>query len=186
MVALDHHRSKEELAAALEGIRQAPADTGTLELIVRRPRVDEREVLAEASLDLVEGLVGDDWIHRGSRGMSDGGPNPLAQVTVMSARAVEAGAGDRERWPLAGDQLYVDLDLSIDNLPAGTRLAIGEAVLEVTEEPHTGCDKFTARFGSEAVKFVNKPPGRELRLRGLNARVVTPGTVRLGDTVSKL
>ena len=186
MVALDHHKSEDELAAALAGIRQAPADTGTLELIVRRPRVDEREVLEEASLDLVEGLVGDDWIRRGSRRGPDGGPNPLSQVTVMSVRAVEAVAGDRERWPLAGDQLYVDLDLGVDNLPAGTRLAIGEAVLEVTEEPHTGCDKFTARFGSEAVKFVNKPPGRELRLRGLNARVVTPGTVRIGDTVSKL
>ena len=184
MVALDHHKSEDELAAALETIRQAPADVGTLELIVRRPRVDEREVLVEASLDLVEGLVGDDWVRRGSR--RNGGPNPLAQVTVMSVRAVEAVAGDRERWPLAGDQLYVDLDLSVDNLPAGTRLGIGDAVLEVTEEPHTGCDKFTARFGSEAVKFVNKPPGRELRLRGLNARVVTPGTVRVGDTVSKL
>ena len=104
----------------------------------------------------------------------------------MSARAVEAVAGDRERWPLAGDQLYVDLDLSVDNLPAGTRLAVGEAVLEMTAEPHTGCGKFSARFGSEAIKFVNKSPGRELRLRGVNARVVTPGTVRVGDAVAKL
>jgi len=104
----------------------------------------------------------------------------------MSARAAEAVAGDRERWPLAGDQLYVDLDISVDNLPAGTRLAIGEAVIEVTEEPHTGCNKFSARFGSEAIKFVNKSPGRELRLRGLNAVVITPGTVRVGDAVTKL
>jgi len=186
MAALDHHRSADELAASLRAIREAPGDTGTLELIVRRPRVDEREVLEEAELDLVEGLVGDDWARRGSRRMPDGGPNPLSQLTVISVRAVEAVAGDRERWPLAGDQFYVDLDLSVDNLPAGTRLAIGETVIEVTEEPHTGCDKFTARFGSEAVKFVNKSPGRELRLRGLNARVVTPGTVRVGDTVTKL
>jgi len=186
MVALDRHRSGDELAAALDGIRQAPADAGTLELIVRRPRVDEREVLEQAELDLVDGLVGDDWINRGSRRSADGGPNPLAQLTVMGVRAVEAVAGDRERWSLAGDQLYVDLDLSVENLPAGTRLAIGETVIEVTEEPHTGCDKFSARFGSEAIKFVNKPPGRELRLRGLNAIVVTPGTVRVGDTVTKL
>jgi len=186
MVALDHHKSNDELVAALDVIRRAPAEQGTLELIVRRPRVDEREVLEEASLDLVEGLAGDDGTRRGSRSTPDGGPNPLAQLTVMSARAAEAVAGDRERWPLAGDQLYVDLDISVDNLPAGTRLAIGEAVIEVTEEPHTGCNKFSARFGSEAIKFVNKSPGRELRLRGLNAVVITPGTVRVGDAVTKL
>ena len=94
--------------------------------------------------------------------------------------------GSRERWPLAGDQLYVDLDLSVENLPAGTRLAVGDAVVEITPEPHTGCAKFSARFGTDALKFVNKPPGRELRLRGVNARVVTPGTVRPGDAISKL
>jgi len=186
MVAVDRHKSADDLAAALDSIRQAPTETGTLELIVRRPRVDEREVLEEASLDVAEGLVGDDWIRRGSSRAADGGPNPLSQITIMSVRAVAAVAGDRERWPLAGDQLYVDLDLSVDNLPPGTQLAIGETVLEVTDEPHTGCSKFSARFGTEAIKFVNKSPGRELRLRGLNAIVVTPGTVRVGDTVSKL
>ena len=104
----------------------------------------------------------------------------------MSSRAAALVAGDRERWPLAGDQLYVDLDLSDENLPPGTRLALGSAVLEVTDEPHTGCKKFTARFGLDAMVFVNSPVGRALNLRGINARVVESGTVRVGDAVTKL
>jgi len=180
------HRTAEELGAALAGIRESPAAQGTVELIVRRPAVDEREVLETGLLDLDEGLVGDSWRPRGNRHTPDGSANLEAQLTLMNARAAEAVAGARDRWPLAGDQLYVDLDLSVDNLPAGTRLALGEAVVEVTPEPHTGCAKFSARFGSEALKFVNKSPGRELRLRGVNARVITPGAVRPGDAISKL
>jgi hypothetical protein len=173
------HATPEELRARLEHIRSAPADHGTLELIVRRPVENEREVLDEGQLDLQVGLVGDRW-HLGSSPTND------AQLTLMNARLAGVVAGERERWPLAGDQLYVDFDLSVDNVPAGTRLTIGEAVIELTEVPHTGCAKFSARFGTEALKFVNKSPGRELRLRGANARVVTPGTVRRGDVVAKL
>jgi MOSC domain-containing protein YiiM len=179
------HRTQDELVGTLDEIRASPAAQGTVELIVRRPAVDEREVLEEGQLDLEVGLVGDSWLPRGS-GRVDGTANPDAQLTLMNARAAAAVAGERERWPLAGDQLYVDLDLSFENLPAGTHLALGDAVVEVTPEPHTGCAKFSARFGSEALKFVNKPPGRELRLRGVNAKVVTPGTVRVGDAVTKL
>lgn len=180
------HRTADELSAALEEIRRSPAADGTVELIVRRPAEDEREVLDECALDLKAGLLGDAWLSRGSSRMPDGSANPDAQLTLMNARAAAVIAGSRERWPLAGDQLYVDLDLSVDNLPAGTQLAVGDAVVEVTPEPHTGCAKFSARFGTEALKFVNKSPGRELRLRGVNARVVSPGAVRAGDTISKL
>jgi len=180
------HRTADELAAALDEIRSSPASAGTVELIVRRPAEDEREVLDEGMLDLDEGLVGDAWRRRGSSRSPDGSANPDAQLTLMNARAAAVITGSPERWPLAGDQLYVDLDLSVDNLPAGTRLAVGDAVVEVTADPHTGCAKFSARFGTEALKFVNKSPGRELRLRGVNARVVTPGAVRSGDTISKL
>jgi hypothetical protein len=180
------HRTAEELSDGLDLIRQSPETAGTVELVVRRPVENEREVLDEGMLDLEFGLVGDDWHARGSSRRPDRSPNPLTQVTLMNARTAELVTGSRERWPLAGDQLYVDLDLSIDNLPPGTRLAVGEAVVEITPEPHTGCAKFSARFGSEALKFVNKSPGRELRLRGVNARVVTPGPVRPGDTISKL
>ena len=165
-------------------VRAAPSDAGVVELIVRRPAVDEREVVEEAELDLEDGLVGDNW---SSRGRSRGRPaNRKAQVTVMSARAIAVAAGERERWPLAGDQLYVDLDLSGDNLPPGTRLAVGAAVLEVTAEPHTGCKKFAARFGLETLEFFNSPEGRALNLRGINTRVVQPGSVRRGDAVRKL
>jgi hypothetical protein len=180
------HRTADELTAALDEIRKSPAAAGTVELIVRRPAEDEREVLDECALDLTEGLVGDAWLARGSKAMPDGSANPDAQLTLMNARAADVITGSRDRWPLAGDQLYVDLDLSVENLPAGTQLAAGDAVVEVTPEPHTGCAKFSARFGTEALKFVNKSPGRELRLRGVNARVVTAGAVRTGDTITKL
>ena len=180
------HRSADELTAGLDEILRSPAAEGTIELIVRRPAEDEREVLEEGTLDLTEGLVGDAWLARGSRSRPDGSANPDAQLTLMNARAADVITGSRDRWPLAGDQLYVDLDLSVDNLPAGTQLAVGDAVIEVTPEPHTGCAKFSARFGTEALKFVNKSPGRELRLRGVNTCVVTPGAVRVGDAITKL
>lgn len=172
------HATLDELLAGLDHVRASPSERGTVELIVRRPAVDERQVLEEGELDLVVGLVGDRW-HLGASPIND------AQLTLMNARAAALIARSRDRWPLAGDQLYVDLDLSVDNLPAGTRLAVGEAVVEITAVPHTGCSKFSARFGSDALKFVNKSPGRELRLRGANARVVTPGAVRAGDPISK-
>jgi MOSC domain-containing protein YiiM len=175
-----------ELEAGLDEIRRAPTDGGVLELIVRRPGEDEREVLEEAELNLSEGLVGDSWNQRGSSRTPDGGPHPDMQLNVMNARAIALVARDRERWPLAGDQLYIDLDLSDENLPPGTRLSIGSAVIEVTPQPHTGCKKFVSRFGLDAMKFVNSPVGRQLRLRGLNARVIKPGRVRVGDAVRKL
>jgi len=181
------HLTTEELEAALDRIRSAPPEEGVVELIVRRPTEGEREVLLEGALDLSEGLVGDRWsAHRSSR-TPDGSPNRDTQLTLMSARVVDlVSAGDRERWPLAGDQLYVDFDISVENLPAGTRLALGSAVIEVTPEPHTGCVKFASRFGKDAHRFVNTKPHRHLRLRGLNAKVVEPGTVSAGDTIRKL
>ena len=184
-VASHGHASSKELYAGFDAVRRAPQDLGSVELIVRRPAVDEREVVIEAELDLDEGLVGDNWRSRGrSRGRRSA--NPDSQVTVMSARAIALAAGDRERWPLAGDQLYVDLDLSADNVPPGTRLALGSAVLEVTAEPHTGCRKFAARFGLETLEAFDSPEGRALNLRGINTRVVQPGVVRAGDAVRKL
>jgi hypothetical protein len=180
------HRSREELEAALEHVRAAPSDEGTVELIVCRPERNEREVLRSAELSTTLGLVGDMWPTRPSTSSPDGGPHPDRQVTVVNARAIAAIAGDVERWSLAGDQLYLDLDLGGASLPPGTQLAIGTAVIEVMAEPHRGCAKFAERFGNDAVRFVNSPAGRELNLRGVNARVVRDGTVRVGDTVRKV
>ena len=180
------HLTTEELEAGLDNIRQSPKDKGVLELIVRRPRVGEREALDEGELDLLEGLVGDDWRIRGSSRTSDGSAHPDMQLTLMNARVIALVAQDKGQWSLAGDQLYLDMDLSTDNLPAGTRLALGSAVIAVTAEPHTGCQKFVARFGRDAMQFVNSPLGRQLHLRGINAKVVQPGVIRVGDVVRKI
>jgi MOSC domain len=180
------HLSLAELEAGLPEIREAPRDEGELRLIVRRPAVEEREVLEEGELDTEAGLVGDCWRTRGSSSTEDGNANPDAQITLMNARVTALVAQSDERWALAGDQLYVDMDLSEANLPGGTRLAIGTAIIEVTALPHTGCAKFIRRFGVDAQKFVNSKTGRELNLRGRNARVVTGGTVRRGDRVTRL
>lgn len=180
------HLSAAELEAGLDHIRGAPQDAGLLEMIVCRPGVEKRRVIDEGRLEVENGLVGDNWRVRGSSRTPDGSAHRDMQINIMSSRAVDLVAGNRDRWPLAGDQLFVDLDLSGENLPPGTRLAIGTAVLEITPPPHTGCKKFVARFGLEAMKFVNSTVGRQLNLRGVNAKVVRSGTVRTGDGVNKI
>ena len=179
------HLALAALEAGLDEIRRSPKDGGVVELIVRRPAECEREVLEEATLDMIDGLVGDNWRTRGNRRTEDGSAHPDMQITLMNARVAALVAGHPERRQLAGDQLFVDLDLSYDNLPPGTRLAAGSAVIEITDQPHTGCGKFARRFGTDALRFVNSVTGRELNLRGVNARVVSGGAVRLGDTLSK-
>lgn len=180
------HRDIATLERGVDEVRRAPREAGTVELIVRRPGLGERDVPTEARLEPDVGLVGDNWRERGSSATPDGSAHPEMQLTMMSARAAALIAGDRDRWHIAGDQLYVDLDLSGSNLPPGTRLAVGEATIEITAPPHTGCGKFVRRFGVDAMKFVNTEVGRELRLRGIYARVVTAGTVRVGDAIRKL
>jgi MOSC domain-containing protein YiiM len=178
-----HHRDAEQLAAGLEEVRRSPADAGAVELIVIRPGVDQRTLLETARISRETGVEGDSWDQRPSRRTPDGGPNPAAQVTVMNSRAADLVAGSRERWPLAGDQIYVDLDVSLTNLPTGTLLHLGEATLEVTDAPHTGCAKFSARFGVEALRLTATPDGKELRLRGINTAVVRGGSFAVGDQV---
>jgi len=180
------HRTTDDLETALDHIRGAPPDVGRVDLVVRRPAEGQREVLAEGELDPGHGLVGDNWAQRGSRHTDDGSADPDTQLNVINARLATYVAVDPERRALAGDQLHLDLDLSVANLPPGTQLALGTAVIEVTEIPHTGCAKFVERFGKDAMRFVNSPQGRDLRLRGLNAKVVVAGVVRPGDEVRKL
>jgi len=180
------HLTMQELEAALDHLREAPKDEGVVQLIVRRPQVDEREVMDEAELDPIGGLIGDSWIRRGSSRTPDGSPHPEMQINIMNARVTALVAQDKERWPLAGDQLYIDMDLSKENLPAVSRIAIGSAVLEVSHFPHTGCHKFVSRFGLDAMKFVNSTVGKQLCLRGINAKVVQRGVVKVGNTAKKL
>jgi hypothetical protein len=180
------HFSAEALMVGMPLIRESPTDAGLVELLVRRPGPGLREVVPAADLDPVVGFVGDTWLERGSRDTVDGRAHPGMQLTLMNSRVAQLVSGNPDRWSLAGDQVYVDLDLGEANLPAGTRLAVGDAMVEVSGEPHTGCKKFTARFGREALRFVNSVEGRALRLRGMNAAVVQAGTVRVGDTVRRL
>ena len=181
-----NHVTMAELEAGLENIRQSPTDAGVLELIVRRPQVEAREVMEEGELHLVEGLVGDNWKTRGSSQTVDGSAHPDMQLNIMNARVIALLAQKKERWALAGDQLYMDLDLSAENVPPGTRLSLGEAVIEVTDQPHTGCKKFAARFGLDALKFISSPVGKQLQLRGINAKVIRTGAIRIGNTVKKV
>jgi hypothetical protein len=173
------HLTTEEIEAGLDEIRQSPKDNGVLQLIVRRPAENEREVLETGELDADKGLVGDDWPFYGE-------PKIEAQIAIMNSRIIALFAQDKERWPLAGDQLFIDLDLSDENLPAGTQLKIGSAILEITPKPHNGCKKFVERFGLDAMKFVNSPTGKQLHLRGIYAKVIQSGTIRQGDVVKKI
>jgi hypothetical protein len=176
-----------DLEASLDHLRAAPTDTGTLEMIVRRPDMGLREILEEGVLDEAEGLVGDNWLSRATSRAIAEGRHLDAMITVMSARMVGLLGETADVRALAGDQLYVDLDVSHENLPAGSRIALGEdAVLEVTDKPHAGCKKFLARFGADVLAFVNSDVGSGLRLRGLNARVVQGGFIRRGDVVRRI
>jgi len=181
------HATEVELEAAIDEILQSPKDAGEVKLIVRRPRVNEREVLEEAQFSVEEGLTGDTWRFRASSKMPDRkSPHPERQITIMNARVAAFVARHPDRWALAGDQLFIDLDLTEANLPPGTRLALGSVVLALTPQAHTGCGKFVERFGLDAMKFVNSPAGRELRLRGIYARVEQSGIVRRGDIARKI
>jgi MOSC domain-containing protein YiiM len=180
--------NRDQLEAGLDHVGAAPVEIGRLELLVTRPAEEERVLAASGALDLEDGLLGDSWSRRPSSSTADGGPNPAAQVTVMNARAAALFSDSEEQieWAQAGDQLYVDFDLSKANLPTGAQFAIGDAVLEVTAEPHLGCGKFSRRFGVDALKVVNSSVGRAMRLRGVNTRVVEPGSIGVGDAVRKL
>jgi len=180
------HFSADELNQGVDHILASPADGGELKLIVRRPNVDERETPKQARLDVDQGLVGDNWLTRGSRHTPDGAADPEMQLNIMNTRVVDRVAGAKDRWPLAGDQLFVDMDLSSENLPPGTQIALGEAIVEITEPPHTGCKKFAARFGVNAMLFVNVGRGKTQNFRGICAKVMKSGDISVGDIARKL
>lgn len=170
----------------LDAMDAFPTECGVLNLIARRPAPGERDIVEQVTFDVEQGVVGDSWLDRGSKHTDDGSAHPEMQVTIMNSHIANLVAGSRERWVLAGDQLYTDLDLSIDNLPPGQRIAIGSAVLEITEKPHTGCKKFAGHYGTDALKLIMSKYGRSQRWRGVNARVVQAGAAQTGDAVVKL
>ena len=179
-------KSLQDMESCLEHIRGAPAGEGRVEMIVIRPETDQRLIAEAGELDIELGLVGDNWLARGDKHTEDGSADPGRQLTLMNSRAIAAITDSEDRWPDAGDQFFVDFDVSTANIPPGTRLAIGEAEVEVTELPHLGCAKFGARFGKPANQFVNSDLGKSLNLRGINARIVKAGMVSRGDAIRKL
>lgn len=181
-----NYLSMAELEAGLAHIQASSADVGTVQMIVARPADNERVTLDEGLFTVENGLEGDNWRARGSKRTDDGRAHPEMQITLMNSRFLDLVAGEQSRWPLAGDQLVVDMDLGVENLPPGQRLQVGTAVFEVTAVPHTGCKKFATRFGTEAVKFANSDIGKPLRLRGMYVKVIQPGTVQVGDTIRKI
>lgn len=174
-----NHLTTEQIEAGLDEIKQSPKDNGILNLIVARPNPNERQVLDIGELDIDQGLKGDIW-------KTYGKVRADAQITIMNSRCVALLAQDENRWKLAGDQLYIDLDLSDENLPIGTKLEVGSALLETTAVPHNGCKKFVERFGMDAMMFVNSPVGKQLHLRGIYAKVIQSGTIKQGDLVKKI
>ncbi len=180
------HLSATDLAAGLDEIRNSPKDQSVLDLIVSRPEEDGREVMDLADLDVEVGLIGDTWQDRPSARRGDGKAHPDMQITLINSRVAALVAQSKDRWPLSGDQLFADLDLSKSNVPPGTRISVGSAILEATSQPHTGCKKFAARFGDEALKLISSPTGKDLQLRGINLKVVQGGEIKPGDAVKKL
>lgn len=180
------HLTTDQLAAGLDHVLQAPKESGSIEMLVRRPADLEREEVDSGEITVANGLEGDNWLTRGSTSTEDGSSNPEAQLTLMNSRVADLVAGSRDRWALAGDQVYVDFDLTEENLPAGSRLGVGSAIVEVSATPHTGCAKFVRRFGLDAYRFANSDEGAAMRLRGVNTRVIQSGAVARGDVVKKL
>lgn len=183
---MHENRNLEQLESYLGIIREAPSDEGVVEMIVARPKTNTRKILKQAEIHQEQGLVGDNWQARGDKHSADGSADPGRQLTIMNSRVIDAITGSPERWPEAGDQLFVDFDLDEKNVPIGSHIAIGDAVVEVTPIPHLGCSKFSARFGRDATEFVNSVEGKTLKLRGINARVIKPGSVSQGSVVRKL
>ncbi len=183
---MPRYLTHDELQSGLAAIRQSPADHGVLRAIVIRPGKNERDSLTQCQLSPELGVQGDNWAKGCWKSLPDGKPHPDVQVAITNARSIALIAQDEDRWSLAGDNLYVDLDLSSDNLPCGQRISLGETILEITEVAHNGCSKFAQRFGPDALKFVNSEVGKKLHLRGIYARVVQAGVISVGDVIKKL
>lgn len=180
------HLTTKQLEEGLDLIKKSPNDNTLVDMIVCRPTEGNRKILLDGFLDKGKGLIGDNWIDRGSSKTPDGCSHPDMELNIMNSRSIALIAQQKNRWPLAGDQLFIDMNLSDKNITRGTRLSLGDAIIEVTAIPHNGCKKFTDRFGIDAVKFVNSTIGKELHLRGINAKIIKSGKIKVGDIVKKI
>jgi MOSC domain-containing protein YiiM len=174
-------RTFEELEALWAAAPPPPRERGSVRLLCVRRAPSEHETPESVEVTVDEGLVGDRWSRR-----ADHDPDPDSQVTLMMANVAELVAAGVQPLHEAGDNILVDYDISAENLPVGSRLRIGGVVLEVSAAPHTGCSKFAGRFGTDALRWTNSPRWPERRLRGMNCRVISGGTVRLGDAVERI
>ncbi|MEM7334639.1 MAG: MOSC domain-containing protein [Chloroflexota bacterium] len=175
-----------QLNEGIPVILESPKNNGRIDLITIRPATNERVLKDEVEISIENGVEGDNWKTRGSNSMPDKSSNPEAKITIMNSRVIKHITQSDSGWEWAGDQFFVEMDLSEENLPAGQQLQLGTAVLEVSAVPHTGCAKFVARFGKDAHKFVNNQYGRSQRFRGVNLKVIKGGTVKVGDTAQKI
>ena len=180
------HPSLDILEAGLEHIRNSPTDNGLLHMIVVRPEKKQRSTPEHCLLSSKGGAEGDHWAKGCWKSLPDGSPDPDVQITIMNSRCLELISSSPSQWPLAGDNLIADLDLGVHNLKPGQKLSVGTTILEITAVPHTGCDNFKVRFGLDSLKFVSTKAGKELRLRGIYARIIQDGEIRIGDRLKKV
>ncbi len=178
------HLSLDELHRGLPEIIRSPKDQGTLKAIVIRPATDERVSLTQCDISPEHGVHGDNWAKGCWLELPDGSPHPDVQIAIMNSRFIDLIAQEQERWPLAGDQLFVDLSKA--NRPPGQQSSRCSAVIEITAVPKKGCLKFVDRFGADSVKLVNSDEGKTLRLRGIYAKIIKAGTINVGDELKKL
>ena len=183
---MPRHLTMAELEDGFPEIIRSPKDNGRLEGIVVRPARGKRQELRTSDVSFDGGVHSDLWAKACWKSTEDGRPHPDVQICIMNARCIALIAQERGNWAPAGDNLFIDLDLSPDNLPPGQRLAIGTAIIEITDTPHNGCAKFIGRYGRDAGIFVNGRLGKRHRLRVVYARVIRDGTVTVDDVVTKV
>ncbi len=180
------YKKLNDLQLGLDKIISSPKQIGTVKMIVSRPKIGIRKIQEMAELDKDLGLIGDNWHDRDSSNMQDKSADIETQLTIMNSCVIALITQNCDQWPLAGDQLYIEMDISKNNLPPGSLLKLGNALLKISKKPHTGCKKFSERFGLDALKFVSSRQGRELSLRGINTSIIKSGMVQTGDKVMKV